>query len=141
MIIDQLPNGAPFGSANEVAIEKGLATYKGTLAELVEAVIYLSENTYTINGVTFRFRKYGRVVVCTTEGNATSAISSSYMGSATVGAAYRPASSEIRYIQVTGSAVVQFNLNTAGVLQVGYATPDIAAGTAIRGTFVYISAA
>lgn len=34
MIIDQLPNGAPFSTADEVAVEKGQKTYKGKLQEL-----------------------------------------------------------------------------------------------------------
>lgn len=38
MIIDQLPNGAPFSSSDEVAIEKGQTTYKGTLAQLLAAL-------------------------------------------------------------------------------------------------------
>ena len=38
MIIDQLPNGAPFSASDEVAIEKGQTTYKGTLAQLLDAI-------------------------------------------------------------------------------------------------------
>lgn len=38
MIIDQLPNGAPFSASDEVAIEKGQTTYKGTLAQLLAAL-------------------------------------------------------------------------------------------------------
>lgn len=34
MIIDQLPNGAPFSTSDEVAVEKGQKTYKGKLQEL-----------------------------------------------------------------------------------------------------------
>lgn len=38
MIIDQLPNGAPFSASDEVAIEKGQTTYKGTLAQVLDAL-------------------------------------------------------------------------------------------------------
>ena len=38
MIIDQLPNGAPFSASDEVAIEKGQTTYKGTLSQLLDAL-------------------------------------------------------------------------------------------------------
>lgn len=34
MIIDQLPNGAPFSTSDEVAVEKGQKTYKGKLQDL-----------------------------------------------------------------------------------------------------------
>ena len=96
---------------------------------------------YTINGVNFIFRRYGKVVVCTTDGAITNAASTSaYMGNAQVADTFKPISAEIRYIQVTPSHVLQFNLNTNGLFQVGYASSTISAGVALRGTFVYIAA-
>lgn len=96
---------------------------------------------YTINGVNFIFRRYGKVVVCTTDGAVTNAVSTSAsMGSVKVADAFKPISSEIRYIQVTPASDIQFNLNASGLFQVGYAYPEIAAGVALRGTFVYIAA-
>ncbi len=97
--------------------------------------------SYTINGVNFIFRRYGKIVVCTTDGSVTNAVTSSaYMGSKTVADSYKPITSEIRYVTVTPVATIQFNLSTNGTFQVGYAYPEIAAGVALRGTFVYVAA-
>lgn len=96
---------------------------------------------YTINGVNFIFRRYGKVVVCTTDGAVTNDVSTSAsMGNAQVADTFKPISTEIRYIQVTPTHVLQFNLNTSGLFQVGYASSTISAGLALRGTFVYIAA-
>ena len=96
---------------------------------------------YTINGVNFIFRRYGKVVVCTTDGAVTNAVSTSaYMGNVQVADAFKPISAEIRYIPVTPAHIIQFNLNTNGLFQVGYASSTISAGVALRGTFVYMAA-
>ena len=95
---------------------------------------------YTINGVNFIFRRYGKVVVCTTDGTVTNEVATNAsMGNAQVADTFKPISAEIRYIQVTPAAVIQFNLNTNGLFQVGYASSAIVAGVALRGTFVYMA--
>jgi len=97
--------------------------------------------SYRINGVNFIFRRYGKIVVCATDGSVTNAVTSNAsMGSTTVADSYKPITSEIRYIPVTPAATIQFNLSTNGTFQVGYAYPEIAAGVALRGTFVYVAA-
>lgn len=96
---------------------------------------------YAINGVNFIFRRYGKIVVCTTDGSVTNEVATNAsMGSAQVADILKPISPEIRYIQVTPAADIQFNLNQNGLFQVGYASSTIVAGVALRGTFVYIAA-
>jgi hypothetical protein len=62
------------------------------------------------------------------------------MGNAQVADIFKPITNEIRYVQATPVATIQFNLSTNGTFQVGYAYPEIAAGVALRGTFIYMAA-
>ena len=119
-----------------------------TTAEAARANLNVPSNSdlttaqfYTINGVNFIFRRYGKIVVCTSEGNVTNDVpTNASMGNAQVADAFKPISSEIRYIMVTPVADIQVNLNTNGLFQVGYASSTIVAGVALRGTFVYVAA-
>ena len=100
-----------------------------------------SAQSYAINGVNFIFRRYGKIVVCTTDGAVTEEVSTNAsMGNAQVADIFKPISAEIRYIQVTPAADIQFNLNTNGLFQVGYASSNIVSGVSLRGTFVYMAA-
>lgn len=117
--------------------------YTGPQIDAAIAKIYAAPAaTYTINGVSFAFRKWGRVVVVTTSGSNTAATSTSqYMGNVSVAQDYYPPAAVISYFVATGAgAAAMFNLTAAGVLYVGNTSSVIPAGTTWRGTIVYISA-
>lgn len=142
-VITELPELTSIPDTAAFAVSSG-GSSRRTLWSTIKSAVFASltaASNYTINGVTFVFRKYGRVVVCTTIGSLTSPTStSSSMGSATVDDAIKPLSTEIRYILVTPTDSIQFNLATDGTFSVGYSSAVIPAGTTLRGTFVYISA-
>lgn len=113
----------------------------GTIRNVPSVNQLTAAQFYAINGVNFIFRRYGKVVVCTTDGAVTNAVpTSASMGNVQVADVFKPITTEIRYIQVTPAATIQFNLSSNGTFQVGYAYPEIAAGVALRGTFVYMTA-
>ena len=140
--ITELPELTSIPDTAAFAVSSGGASRR-VLWSTIKSIIFgsLSAQAYVINGVNFIFRRYGKIVVCTTDGAVTNAVSSSAsMGNVQVADTFKPITAEIRYIQVTPTAVIQFNLNTSGLFQVGYAYPEIAAGVALRGTFVYMAA-
>lgn len=141
--ITELPELTAIPDTAAFAVSSGGASRRvlwSTIKSIIFGTLFAAQH-YTINGVNFIFRRYGKVVVCTTDGAVTNDVSTSAsMGNAQVADSLKPISSEIRYIQVTPAAVIQFNLNTSGLFQVGYAYPEIAAGVALRGTFVYMAA-
>lgn len=108
---------------------------------LEQAGTYAS--SYTIGGVTFTFRKQGKIVVVTTSGSNTNALATNAsLGSTTVDSDFFPAgtTAEIRYFLVTATTSVQFNLTTSGTFSIGYPSAQINASTTWRGTITYYAA-
>lgn len=100
----------------------------------------LKAEAYTVNGVTFVFRKYGRVVVVTSSGTPTNAVATNaYAGQVTVANDFKPVATEIQYALCTGTISCQINLSTAGVFQYGYASQQISTSSNVRMGFSYIS--
>lgn len=101
-----------------------------------------AQQTITIDGISFIFRKYGRIVVCSTYGAASAAIpTGAYYGeTGQLDAALRPLSADIRYVTVLADATMMFSVGADGVFRIGYPSREIAAGVTLRGEDVYISA-
>lgn len=141
--ITELPELASIPDTAAFAVSSGGASRRvlwSTIKSIIFGTLFAAQY-YTINGVNFIFRRYGKVVVCTTDGSVTNEVATNAsMGNAQVADTFKPITTEIRYIQVTPSHVLQFNLNTNGLFQVGYASSTILGGVALRGTFVYIAA-
>lgn len=84
------------------------------------------EHNYTVNGITFRFRKFGRLVVVTTSGTPTTPIpTDGYMTSVPVDNYYKPNVDIIVNTSVTITQNCQFYLGTNSNLTLGYANTAI----------------
>lgn len=114
----------------------------GTLAALRKSVSLL-EKSYTVNGVTFEFRKYGRVVCVISSGTPTSAITTTgYAGSETLDARLKPAGTFIVHITAIAGVTMQVNIGQAdGNFTYGIASSTIGTSSNIRCCFSYISEA
>lgn len=99
----------------------------------------VSSDTYTINGVSFIFRKIGKTVIVISYGTPTNPITASgYAGSATIANKYRPAAAVIANVQATAAIAMQINIGANGNFQYGYSAEEIS-GTNIRCLFSYLS--
>lgn len=84
------------------------------------------ENNYIVNGITFRFRKFGRLVVVTSSGTPTTPIpTDAYMTSVAVDNFYKPSIDTIINTSVTTTQSCQFYLGTNGNLTLGFANTAI----------------
>lgn len=63
---------------------------KTSVNDLYDATDNYSKDTYTSNGITLRFEKIGRVVVCTFEGTTTSSLTADTNYSVQIDAKYTP---------------------------------------------------
>lgn len=112
----------------------------------VSTAMAVKENEYVINGVSFKFRKFGRIVTVQASGTNTAQTStSSYMGTASIASDYYPPTGGL----ITYSAVVslssglvfaQFNISSSGTLSVGFTTVAVPQNSNWRGIFAYYSA-
>lgn len=84
------------------------------------------ENNYTLNGITFKFRRFGKVVVVTSSGAPTVPIATGqYTDPIQLGDYYKPPADIIINTTVTTSNALQFFVNSAGQLRLGYPTEAI----------------
>ena len=108
-----------------------------------------AQTTYTINGLAFRFRRYGRIVVATCYGSTpTAAIDTNAWASDTVTVAdeYIPATDFRSGIVAAIASGTMYGMqvmigSSSGVFQVGYAAPQIPTTRTVRCEFVYIAKA
>ena len=114
-----------------------------------DALPTFSQTTYTINGLSFRFKRYGRVVVATCYGSTpTAAIATNAWSSntVTVDDEYIPATDFRSGIVAAIASGTMYGMQVAissstGVFQVGYAAPQIPTTQTVRCEFVYIAKA
>lgn len=91
------------------------------------------ENNYTVNGITFRFRKFGRLVVVTSSGNPSTPIpTDAYMNDVAVDNYYKPPFDVIINTSVTPTQSCQFFLGASGSLKLGYANTAISANARLN---------
>lgn len=91
------------------------------------------ENNYTVNGITFRFRKFGRLVVVTSSGNPSTPIpTDAYMNDVTVDNFYKPPLDVIINTSVTPTQSCQFFLGASGSLKLGYANTAISSNVRLN---------
>lgn len=125
---------------NLVAAINELVTALSAKADSSE--LEYSYDEYTLNGVLYAFRKWGRVVTVVSSGTCTADIGTGAppTSAVQVGEKYRPLYGKIFYTQATATTAVQFNLDSGGYLNIGYAGTTIPAGSTIRMSVTYISA-
>lgn len=100
----------------------------------------MSADSYIIDGITFTFRKYGRVVIVTSSGIPTSPIpTNASAGNVTIADKYRPVAAAICHVMATNSIAFQMNIGTSGMFQIGYAEEALS-GANVRVCMTYISA-
>lgn len=122
------------GSDN-VSYKQGMSS----VANLINNLSYEAKD-FVIDGITFVFRRTGRVVSVVSGGTPTTAIpTDSYAGSVTVDTQYRPINQVVLYVTATNTANMQINLATDGTFRIGFASTAIS-GTAVRCNFTYITA-
>jgi hypothetical protein len=108
-----------------------------------------TQTTYTINGLDFRFKRYGRVVVATCYGSTpTAAIATNAWASDTVTVAdeYIPATDFRSGIVAAIASGTMYGMqvmigSSSGTFQIGYAAPQIPTTQTVRCEFVYIAKA
>ena len=95
---------------------------------------------YTLNGVTFTFTKYGRIVIVTSSGIPTSPIpTNAYVGEQTIDDRFRPLASTVSYVLATNAIGMQFNVRNNGTFTYGYSSQQISSSN-IRITYCYCTA-
>ena len=126
---------------NELVTSLGTKAEASALSALVSSLAPTGA-TYTLNGVTYIFRKMGRIVNVISSGTCTAAMPmSTYTGGIVqVASAYYPLTGTVINAQATNTTAAQFNLSGAGELQVGWPGSEIPAGSTIRMSVTYISA-
>ena len=101
----------------------------------------VTAKTYTINGVTFSFRRVGRIVTVTSSGTPTVAVATNaYAGNTTIDSDFFPLVAQTLHVAATPSTNMQVGVGTTGNLQYGYAGSQIGTSTNIRVCFSYIAA-
>lgn len=94
------------------------------------------ENNYTVNGITFRFRKFGSLVVVTSAGAPTTPIpTDGYMTSVAVDNFYKPTMDTIINVTATTTQSCQFYLGTNGNLTLGFANTAISNNVRINAAY------
>lgn len=108
----------------------------------IRKITVIPAATYTLGGVSFTFRKFGRVIIVTTSGSNTSQLATNALlgTEAAISDDLLPLATEIRYFPVTGTVNAQFSLSAAGEFKVGYPSATMPANTTWRGTISYFSA-
>lgn len=107
----------------------------------LKSELTVQTDSYTINGVTFEFEKYGRVIVVMSSGTPTVAVpTNAYAGSEQLDPKYKPIVSYNAKVAATGSTNMQVSITAnTNTFQYGYAGTQIPTTTNIRCTFAYIS--
>lgn len=107
----------------------------------LKSSLTVQTDSYTINGVTFVFVKYGRVVIVTSSGTPTVAVpTNDYAGSQQLDIKFKPIDSYNAKVPATGTTNMQVSITVSTcTLQYGYAGVQIPTTTNIRCTFAYIS--
>ena len=99
--------------------------------------------TYTINGVSFAFRRIGRIITVVSSGTPTNAVVvGADAGSATVSDEFKPVVAVTARVTAAQAAnqSIQVSIGTNGTFSYGYPSADISTSSNIRCTFTYISA-
>lgn len=128
--IDTLEDVLPVSSFDDVN------TVNAAITSLQQNTVIQSDS-YTVDGITFNFKRFGPLVAAISSGTPTTPIpTNDYTDSTPIAAAFKPSADRIFFAPATRTATMQIYITSSGSMKIGQASESIVSAN-VRCAFCY----